>query len=445
MKAQACPPGVASRTRVVNPPGTQPYTLLEGLTDVQGTLYFTVPWGGGTVLWRSNGTETGTVQVKVFPEGVFPDGAPAALGNTLFVPLYDRNTGMTQLWASDGTSSGTRLVKDFTPGFYGDSLRSMATLNGRLVFFHETLQGTEVWSSDGTSQGTVVVANFPDVLNLYYNSIFQVGNALLFFRSQGGPTTLWRTDGTQAGTFSLKHLDAERVFTSQVSLAKDEGLFILDDGPNREVWKTDGTAAGTLRLDTFGGYPILRLLGRLGSKAYVASYAHLYSLSLSGGGRTLVTTLPVDNEDESPQVLRATISGEAIYFSVAITTLSSWPSDVRLWVTNGTAKGTRELRRLLPGTDMNESPVFATGTGSVLFLKSNGTDNTSRPWFTQGTAATTGQLANVNVRMVDGLGPEPFVRAGNRVFFPATDDTGLEQLWSVPATFTCPPGLTEPL
>ena len=344
---------------------------------------------------------------------------------------------------SDGTASGTRFVRAFTPDVNGPSLRSATAINGRLVFFHLTQSATtELWSSDGTSAGTVLVANLTGVLALYFNQTLQVGSGLLFFRSQGGGTALWRTDGTPAGTTFLRQLDAGAVSIAQVGQAGDQGLFVLRDGTNQEVWKTNGTAAGTLRLDTFG-QPV-RLIGGLGSKVYLARDAQLYSLSLSGGGRTFITTLSRDNADQTPYVQRAVASGGALYFSVALLGLSPMPDDVRLWVTNGTAGGTRELFRSLARSDDSSSPVFATGAGAVLFTGSPDGTRT-RPWFTRGTVATTGRLANVNVPVVIKLDPQPFVRAGSRVFFPATDETGLEQLWSVPASFSCPPGVAAPL
>ncbi|WP_163864904.1 hypothetical protein [Myxococcus eversor] len=440
VKAQACPAGVASRTKVVNAPGANPYTGLSGLVDVEGTLYFTVtPVGtGGAVLWRSNGTDAGTVQVKVFPAGVSAEGDAVAVGNKLFFQLHDSPTGMAQLWVSDGSASGTRLVRAFTPGFNGPALLSATAINGRLVFFHLSPSVAELWSSDGTSAGTVQVASLTGVLDLYFKNTLQVGNGLLFFRAQGGGMTLWRTDGTVAGTTFLKQLDAGAVSIAQVGRAGDQGLFVLRDGMNHEVWKTNGTAVGTLRLDTFG--QSVRLIGGLGSKVYLARGAQLYSLSLSGGGRTFVTTLSRDNANQRPSVLRAVASGGSLYFSVALEGSSPVPDDVRLWVTNGTASGTRELFRSLHRSDDSYSPVFATGAGDVFFTGSpDGTRN--RPWFTRGTVATTGRLANVNVPVVLGLDPDPFVRAGSRVFFPAIDETGLQQLWSVPASFSCPPGL----
>nr|WP_217440755.1 hypothetical protein [Myxococcus sp. CA056] len=177
---------------------------MTGLTDVQGTLFFTITptsGGSGAVLWRSTGTEAGTVQVRVFPAGVVAEGASVAVGNKFFFPLHDQGTGMVQLWVSDGTTSGTRFLEDFTPDLNGPSLHGATAINGRLVFFHLTSSAnTEPWSSDGTSADTVRVANLTGVLALYFNQTLQVGNALLFFQSQGGATTLWRTDGTLAGT-----------------------------------------------------------------------------------------------------------------------------------------------------------------------------------------------------------------------------------------------------
>ncbi|QSQ17094.1 hypothetical protein [Myxococcus landrumensis] len=444
VKAQACPPGVASRVRIVNPPGLAPQGHVEGLTDVQGTLYFTVTpvWVGGAVLWRSDGTEVGTVPVRSFPSGVYAGGVSVAAGSTLFFQLFDQVTGMVELWASDGTDSGTRFIRAFTPDISGPALRGLTALNDkRVVFFHQTPTGTtEVWSSDGTRAGTMLLATLTEVIGLAFHQTLKVGDDLLFFRIQRGATTLWRTDGSRVGTEAFKKLDSGEVSVAQVGGAGDQGLFILRDGPNREIWKTDGTTDGTLRLDTFGEE--VRLLGGLGSKVYVAQSSRLYSLLLSGGGRTLVTTLPRDNENQSLWVQRAVRSGDSLYFAASLEGQGPMPDDVRLWVTNGTARGTRELFRSLQRDDMSYSPVFATGTGTVLFLGSRG-GAPLYPWFTRGTAGTTGQLASVDVPVVQGLGPDPFVRSGGRVFFPASDDTGLEQLWSVPASFTCPPGVSE--
>ncbi|RKG89307.1 hypothetical protein [Corallococcus terminator] len=440
--AQACPVGVASRVKAIN-------STLANPTDVQGTFYFTTGApGGGTILWRSDGTDAGTVQVRVFPTGIYAPGDTAAVGNTLYFQLAELGTTTEQLWLSDGTSSGTRFLRSFPrdSNLGPATLFSLTDISGRLVFFHVPPGGQpELWRSDGTSAGTQRVAQLPGVLGLAQGQTLHVGNALLFFRSQGGSTTLWRTDGTSAGTRALKQVDAGAVRITEVSLAGSPGLFIFQDGPNHEVWKTDGTAGGTFRLEAFGR-PV-QLLGTLGSFVYLASSEpptnrlRIDRLSLGGGGKTLITTLPRNPGDPLPQVQRTTVSGGSLYFSVALIGPDGLRQEVSLWTNNGTAAGTRQLSRTLALDDYNQSPVFATGGGVVLFHQS--INAVSMPWFTRGTVATTGQLSDVVVLGGSNPRQEPFVRSGNRIFFSAIEQTGLAQLWSAPPSFTCPPGLSE--
>ncbi|RKH57318.1 ELWxxDGT repeat protein, partial [Corallococcus llansteffanensis] len=453
---QACPAGVASRLKVVTPPGSDPRSRVLGFTDVQGTLYFvTDPLDGTTTLWKSDGTDAGTVQVRAFPAAAvgFPRLTDlVAVGNRLFFQLYDPATG-TELWVSDGTTSGTRLVRDITPGASSSSLRNLTEVNGRLVFFRQVpatpteASRVELWRSDGTTTGTLRVRNFGENPGLGFDTL-KVGNALLFFFSQPTGTTLWRTDGTLAGTTSVERLDADSVPITQVGRAGDLGLFILQDGPNHEVWRTTGTAAGTVRLDAFGK-PV-RLLGSVGSSVYLSSAdlttrrLRIDRLALSGGGKALVTTLPnpyASNDFAIPYVQNTAISGSQIYFSVAISSPGPSPLDVTLWVTNGTAAGTRDLFRQLSRSDEYISPVFATGAGVVLFSGSP-EGGFTEPWFTRGTVATTGQLADIRPGP-GGSSPDGFTRVGSRVYFAATDDTNLAQVWSSPVSFICPPGLTE--
>ncbi|RKH47805.1 hypothetical protein [Corallococcus sicarius] len=451
--AQACPPGVASRVRVVTPPGATRRDSLAYLTDVQGTLYFITNLPDeGVVLWRSNGTEAGTVPVRAFPPGAQLTDL-VAVGPRLFFRAYAPETG-TELWISDGTSAGTRLVEDITPGGNGSLLSNLSAVNGRLVFFRVVpatpteAYRLEMWRSDGTAAGTLRVRNFGDAFELSFRTL-QVSDALLFFLSGETGTTLWRTDGTLAGTTAVKRLDAGAVPVVAVGRAGNLGLFILDDGPNHEVWRTNGTATGTLRLDAFSR-PV-GLLGAVGPYVYLSSVdmdtrrLRIDRLSLGGGGKTAITTLPnpySQYEFAYPYVQQTTVSGGEIYFSVAISSEGPAPVDVALWVTNGTATGTRTLFRQLSRNDEYASPVFATGTGVVLFTGSPEGGSTE-PWFTRGTAATTGQLADVYPGPW-GSGADDFTRVGNRVYFSAFDDTSQRQLWSVPASFTCPPGPTAP-
>jgi len=436
---------VASRVAAITPPGVA--SFMGELTPVQGTLYFiTSTFAGGSVLWHSDGTEAGTVPVKVFPgpPGVYQPRNLVAVGNRLFFQAPTLENGM-ELWISDGTAGGTQRIKYFPPRTNAAVLRNAYEVDGRLVFFlWGGGAGPELWRSDGTAAGTLRVRSFSgsEGLSAFYS--LKAGNAVLFFLSNEAGTTLWRTDGTLAGTTSIKRLDAGRTYVNGVSRPGQPPLFILEDRPNFEVWKTDGTAEGTARLDSFGHR--VYLLGTLGEFVYVTSVdspvtnrLRIDRLSLNGGGKTRITALPNpygSSEYTTPYALPAVVSGNELYFAMAILIDAPDAANVSLWVTDGSAAGTRMLfdnRFVEYGYSY---PVFATGEGQVLFGGELSAGGRVVPYFTQGSVATQGKLADI-------FFPNAFTRVGNRIFFTASDDRAEGQLWSVPATFSCPPGLTE--
>ena len=90
-----------------------------------GTLFFTADDGiHGRELWKSDGTKAGTVLVKdINPggSGGYDYDGPYDLtdvGGTLFFTADDGTHGQ-ELWKSDGTEAGTVLVKDINPGGSG--------------------------------------------------------------------------------------------------------------------------------------------------------------------------------------------------------------------------------------------------------------------------------------------------------------------------------------
>ena len=63
------------------------------------------------------------------------------------------------LWKSDGTEAGTVLVKDIDPDDATSIGPSCLTGVGRTLFFtaDDGIHGRELWKSDGTEAGTVLV------------------------------------------------------------------------------------------------------------------------------------------------------------------------------------------------------------------------------------------------------------------------------------------------
>ena len=80
-----------------------------------------------------------------------------AVGRTLYFTLNDRSHGY-ELWKSDGTEAGTVMVKDIWPGSSGSYVDWLTGVGETLYFrANDGVHGVELWKSDGTAAGTVMV------------------------------------------------------------------------------------------------------------------------------------------------------------------------------------------------------------------------------------------------------------------------------------------------
>ena len=82
-----------------------------------------------------------------------------AIGNLLYFGANNGINGM-ELWKSDGTEAGTVLLKDINPGAGSCSIGYLTNVNGTLFFVaNDGSTGSELWKSDGTAAGTLLVKN----------------------------------------------------------------------------------------------------------------------------------------------------------------------------------------------------------------------------------------------------------------------------------------------
>jgi RNA polymerase sigma factor (sigma-70 family) len=235
--------GTAEGTVLVKNIGGNPYTSTPCfLTNVNGTLFFTADDGvHGRELWKSDGTAAGTVMVKdINPgrAGGFPDpwmGNLTNVNGTLFFAAEDGVHGL-ELWKSDGTEEGTVMVKDINPGpassvewrrpgdtappglgkprhpgntvqRHGLDPGTMAAVNGTLFFVADDgAHGYELWKSDGTEKGTVLVKDIAPGDKTADPSCLTNINGTLFFVAGDGARyrQLWKSDGTEKGTVPVK-------------------------------------------------------------------------------------------------------------------------------------------------------------------------------------------------------------------------------------------------
>ena len=123
------------------------YRTRESFTEVNGTLFFVADDGiHGDELWKSDGTEAGTVLVKDIRSGEesgFPKfldtngkatyfGYLGSAGPILYFSAENDQDGL-ELWRSDGTESGTYLIEQMNP--VGDSEPKDFLPVGKYLFF----------------------------------------------------------------------------------------------------------------------------------------------------------------------------------------------------------------------------------------------------------------------------------------------------------------------
>ena len=110
----------------------------------------------GEELWVSDGTQAGTYMVKDIVVGSVGCGGndgihPVAYDEGIYFAAEDSD-GVNVLWKSDGTEAGTVRIS----GIHGDPL---ASVNGRVYFANTDGMGTELWQSDGTVEGSVRISD----------------------------------------------------------------------------------------------------------------------------------------------------------------------------------------------------------------------------------------------------------------------------------------------
>jgi ELWxxDGT repeat protein len=376
----------------------------------------------GLALWETRGTPEST---RIVSDPVPNDTAPqlgplTRVGNRVLFPVVQEAT--SEVWETDGTAAGTRRLAQLCGGQGTPLCRTLETapvfptaVGGHYLFsLAEETYGFELWTADSAGprlvrdiQRNAGSSRFRSsfLWALPAQDVAALGNRLVFSArtTPDGMASLWASDGTAAGTLEIgPEIPWPRGLVRIGGRLWLRGSFSPYTGlAGRGLWATDGTAAGTIGLA-----PALELA------------------SLSGGRPGLVLAGANDGQvGQEP------------------------------WASNGLPGGTRLLKDLdlqpapppFPGNgDMpgSSDPAHFTLLGSrVLFAADDGLIG-REPWITDGTAAGTRLLLEINPRLSGsgaaaqplGSDPGPFVRFGNRAFFAADDGVSGRELWATDGT-----------
>lgn len=365
-----------------------------------------------------------------------------SLNGTLYFSADDGNHGF-ELWKTDGTTSGTVQVKDLTPGVLGtDNLRDFTTTNSQLFFTCRT--GTELWVSNGNASGTDTLITFPDIGTIQDNSLFPLDNSLLFVTQDfsSGNLSLWKSNGTVASTVKLKTFSSggNSIHFSTFKYYNNEVYFVANDGvTGQEVWKTDGTATGTVILkDINSGMndgtpwpdsPFFNLIN--GELFFVGNDGVSGNELWKTDGTSIGTTLIKDIKAGvgSSNISSPICVGKNLYFHVFIN------GKTALWKSDGTNTGTVKI------IDLSRNDfMIALDSNTLIFNQ----DNTSpinygrELWKTKGTPASTVLLKDINPGNAHGLPANHFkgLVIDSILYFNGQETTHGLELWRSDGTDT---------
>jgi len=289
-----------------------------------------------------------------------------------------------EIWKSDGTEQGTVLIREFPfddDYFYGFEEA------GPFIYFSASggINGNELWKTDGTPEGTEIGYNLTPNKNEGAPSIIgQFNNKLLYdFNTSLGDRT-YLTNGTEEGT--------NLIFEGGTLAAKEFDGFIYGTAYSSVhdeyvLYKSDGTQLGTEILNTLGSdFLLYPWIHKIDDKLIISAGSSEegvelhYSLGVADDIMLLKDIYPGSNSSFSKSLLD--------YNDNLIFAANDGIHGTELWSTDGTEGGTNMILDLRTGTkssvidevvNLNDKIYFKVGTS--LFL--------GDLWSTDGTSVGT--------------------------------------------------------
>jgi len=392
-------------------------------------------------VWRTDGTPEGTFPVASGLTLPPPGTAAAALGNRLFFTACSPELGC-ELWSSDGSAAGTAPVGELVPGPEGAFISQLAASGGRAFLIAQpeggTALDTALWIAD--EHGLRRLAETPEARDL----AVQGGRA--WFVARGARSALdegfevWTSDGTEAGTRPVTSFGPADPFpagrfqsdpfpeTFSLTLLDGRAYFVANDGAHgRELWSA-GPRPGDARRVT-------NVPGRFGAFGSVAKAGDRILFIAAGSGSEARLWSSRGDLRSSAQLTGCPGGCPVLIGPPAPVSPGRWvfyghrQGDGGIWVTDGTAAGTRLLRRSARQWLSQAAPA----DGRVL-LQITDEYELGDLWVTDGTAAGTFRAAHGGPTWSHYYGWRGRLQAGSangRIVFPGLvpGDQGSEALW----------------
>jgi ELWxxDGT repeat protein len=365
------------------------------------------------------------------PATLLKEIGPSTADGTYYSPGYfnrppDNLNGMLvfpaigpsglELWHSDGTTSGTKVCREIIPGPAGHhtfgpnsgtpDFYDWQQVGGTLFFCRRLFAppyASEVWSTDGTEPGTQLLWQTGGNAGLTLQSWAQ--GVWWIERTNLDRFILWTSDGTPGGTRAGKEIGLTGTNADTVTLADTTYAILADFNDNYQLWSISPDPARTLPIHSFrseeAGFRVSPsapkklngalyfFLSRVDERSGGPVYSEIWRM-VPGGQLQHVITLPEPGWSSGfGEILPGS---NLIYFNA---TYGVTQGRTRLWVTDGTAAGTRRA------TPSNSTLIMQPGArtrivGDRLFTIHNGDAAGSEVWTCTGTASSTRRLSGSN-------------------------------------------------
>jgi ELWxxDGT repeat protein len=415
------------------------------LINANGALYFAaINSIIGQGIYKSDGTASGTVLVtnQNVPSFGIEDFTP--MNGSLFF------TGSGHgLWKTDGTAGGTGLVYSVDAG-------NLAPVAGRLFFAGSDSNGEELWVSDGTPTGTTLLKDiYPGTSTYKYKSCPPCDrepcpcqwvtvttansssprwltdlNGTLFFAATD-PTygrELWRSDGTPGGTVLVKDIANGSQSSNPQYLTVINGVLYFSAAGG--LWRSDGTATGTVLVKQVDASFLTNVNGTLffvGNDQRHGS--ELWKSDGTAAGTVLVKDIvpgKTGGLDQTTHPELTNVNGR-LYFQ-ANDGVHGWEP----WTSDGTAAGTFMLEDINqgPGSSAKSLFLFADVNG-LCYFDAYDPIHGNELWQSDGTTAGTVLVQDMYPGS-QGSVPTDLTSFNNKLYFFATDPDHGRELWDPP-------------
>lgn len=386
----------------------------------------------GEELWISDGTVAGTTMLRnIAADGGSNDSIPlrpppVRLSDSILFPALTTEFGL-EPWISDGTREGTRLLADIAPGSESSYPTSFARLGDHKAVFiaEDRVHGRELWSTDETTGSTQIVReiNPGNVSSLGYvdGQTISLGSRVLLLDETYPDTDLWVTAGTEDSTQKLADFYSPFVRFAPI-VFKGFAYFTTPLG----LWKSDGTPQGTTLVDHEGV-----VVGVAGSKLFFTTGNDSVGKELWVTDGTAKGTRRLYNlsswEIYAPPTWYADVNG-VLFFAV-----NDDVHGIEPWRSDGTPEGTYLIKDIAPGgssshVDMvEETNTAAAYAGRAYFIADDGVHG-AELWESDGTAAGTRMVKDIAAGAASSY-PAPMKAMAGRLYFSANDFEHGRELW----------------